>query len=102
MTSTITAVNPFRSALTPHQAKTFTYTGPALYAHRGVSVYRNNDGSWDYVFEGVTITQRGNPKTEENAVRLIDAMLDGQEPRPKAVCEHLAKHGHKPRSYDSL
>ena len=97
----VTTLNPFHRPTSAYSPKTFTYAGPCLLEHRGVQVFKNaQHASWDYVFQGVTITQRAG-FTAASAREVIDNILDGKgnEWRPENVCEHLRKHGHTPKSY---
>jgi hypothetical protein len=93
-----TTRNPFHNPQSGYSRTTFTYHGGPLFTHRGVTVYKNDAGSWDYVFEGVTIAQRAG-FTKEGATRIIDEMMDGLSPHSDAVRDHLRANGHKTMSY---
>lgn len=75
----ITVRNPWynpRSAYT--QGLTITYKGRSLFSHRGVEVYRNVRGSYDYVIAGCAIDQRAG-FSRDNAAAL--AKLNDEDRR---------------------
>jgi hypothetical protein len=98
-------INPFHNPTSAYSHREFTYDGKCLFEHRGVQVFKNPAGSWDYVIAGMTITQRAG-FSKDHAVRrqLIDDILDGTgfEARSEPVCVHLRKLGFTPISYADL
>jgi hypothetical protein len=94
----MTTINPFHNPQSAYSRREFKYDGHALFTHRGVSVYKNNADSWDYVFEGVTVCQRAG-FNKARAVEIVDAMFSGDSCHSEPVCAHLRAHGHNPMSY---
>ncbi len=95
--------NPWYNPRSAYSTPQFKYTGPALLTHRGVSVYRNPSGSYDYVIGGMTITQR-HGLTKSVAPLVIDGILDGKDLNQHHwVCDVVATHlrglGFTPFSY---
>ena len=68
-----------------------------LYSHRGVSVYKVFDKHYDFVIGGACITQRAGAKDRK---KVIDGILDGQEPVSDVVAAHLKTLGFSPLTYD--
>jgi hypothetical protein len=91
-TEPVTVTNPWHRSTYESSKPTLTYTGKCLLNYRGVEVYKNPAGSWDYTFAGMAITQRAGFNLER-AMRLIDQMLAGE---CLLVCdtvrEHIAKN----------
>lgn len=91
----------------PYSPVTFIYTGPCLFSHRGVEVYKNPRGSWDYITGGAAITQRAG-FAKERAANIIDDILDGTDkdgtykPCNDAVKKHLEQLGFTPKGYDDF
>lgn len=56
----------------------FSYPGESLLNYRGVDVFKNPAGSWDYVLNGATIAQRAG-FNREGAKDNIDGLLDGTD-----------------------
>jgi hypothetical protein len=94
---TLIAINPWHHNERGECDETFSYDGKCLLDYRGVSIYKNVAGSWDYVFDGMTITQRAgfDPTRAQN---IIDAILDGgDEIYDLTVYNHLLAGGQHPR-----
>jgi hypothetical protein len=66
----------------------YTYTGRVLLSYRGVQVFKNPAGSWDYVLNGATITQRAGFEAGR-ARGIIDTLLAGDEMSAPAVMAHI-------------
>lgn len=96
----MTATNPWFRPNNPYSVRQFNYPGRCLFTYRGVEVYKNPAGSWDYILDGVAITQRAGFSADK-APAIIDAILDGDEYTycADAVCEHLRAHGFQPQAY---
>ncbi len=72
---TITVTNPWHDAARISNSKpVLSYEGRCLLSHRGVEVYKNPAGSWDYVYEGMAITQRAGIN-KGRACDIIDGIL---------------------------
>ena len=88
----VTVINPWHRSSCESSKLTLTYTGKCLLSYRGVEVYKNPAGSWDYTFAGMAITQRAgfNP---EKAMRIIDQILSLTDDIHicDTVREHIAK-----------
>lgn len=96
-TEAVEVRNPWYNPQSSYSRRVFCYSGKCLFSHRGVSVYRNVAGSWDYVIGGCAITQRaGFDRTK--AAAIIDGLLDGTEERyvAQAVHDHLVSLGFRP------
>lgn len=92
------AINPWYVSNNSYSKQFFEYSDKPLFSHRGVSVYYNNSGSYDYVIENTTIGQRAEFKNDA-APKIIDDMLDGIQPVSDNVFKHLKKIGFNPISY---
>lgn len=57
----------------------YVYDGKPLATYRGVSVFWNHLGSYDYIFAGVTITQRAG-FTKSRVPEIVDLLLTGNDP----------------------
>jgi hypothetical protein len=94
---TIIAINPWHHNERGECDETFSYDGKCLLDYRGVSVYKNVAGSWDYIFDGMTITQRAG-FSPEVAPLIINFILDGKEDVINlTVYNHLVVGGQHPR-----
>jgi hypothetical protein len=94
---TIVTINPWHHNERGECDETFSYDGKKLFEYRGVTVYKNVAGSWDYVFQGMTITQRAGFHGQMGAM-FIDAILDGTVPVYNlTVYNHLVAGGEHPR-----
>ncbi len=72
---TITAINPWYDAARISNSKpVLAYEGNRLLSYRGVDVYRNLSGSWDYLYNGMAITQRAG-FNKDRARAIIDGIL---------------------------
>ncbi len=90
---TITVTNPWHDAARISNSKpVLSYEGRCLLSHRGVEVYKNPAGSWDYVYEGMAITQRAG-FSQERARLLIDELLCLDSlTMCQTVRDHIASH----------
>lgn len=98
-----TAINPWRNQKPPYATlgpEKFEYNGKPLLTYRGVEVYKNPCGSWDYVFDGMTITQRSG-FTKDGAPGVIDEIFGGKSLCNQNIADHLTRHGFTPLSYDA-
>lgn len=89
-----TVPNPwFRGPISPYSKPTFTYPGKSLLAYRGFDVFRNPEGSWDYLFDGLPITQRAGFDPAKGR-EIIDEILSGKVwVTGDVVRKHLRDHG---------
>ncbi len=95
-----TARNPWYNPKTFRESHAFfTYPGKPLFAHRGVEVFYNTKGYWDYVLEGVTIAQRAG-FGKDTAPAIIDGLLDGSASCCEEVATHIRAQGFTPMSYN--
>jgi len=90
----LTVINPWHKASYEGSKPTLSYDGNCLLSYRGVEVYWNPRGSYDYTLKGMAITQRAGMSDKAKARAVIDALLDGDEAtwRCDAVAAHIAKH----------
>jgi hypothetical protein len=90
----ITVINPWHKTSYEGSNPTLTYTDKCLLSYRGVEVYWNPRGSYDYTFNGMAITQRAGMSDKNKARAVIDALLDGDDAtwRCETVAAHIAKH----------
>lgn len=93
-----TTKNLWHRSDSAYSPKEFKYAGPCLFEHRGVQVFKNPAGSWDYTFAGATIMQRAG-FTRTAATGFIDEVLDGAAPTHESVKQHVNTHGHHAISY---
>lgn len=92
--------NLWHNPKSAYSKETFCYPGKILFSHRGVDVYKNPSGSWDYVLGDVTITQRAGFRPD-GAALIIDDKLDGKNHSysSDAVADYLQSMGFTPLSY---
>jgi len=76
----------------------FEHNGRKVGEWRGVEVFHNPAGSYDYVYEGAAISQRAGYEADTGAI-ITNAILDGFACVSDPVAEHLRQHGHNPLSY---
>ncbi len=91
-----------------HESRSFRRT-PQYFEHdgaqvgavyRGVTIYRRPEGYYDFVFDGMCVTQRAGI-TE--AIAVIDGILDGNDAYVcDTVAAHLREHGHKAKGYSDV
>lgn len=93
-----TAINPWFRKDSPYSHKIFEYPGSKLFEYRGVEVYKNKEGSFDYILGDTAITQRAG-FSKESAPSVIDEILDGEKPVSENVYIHLRGIGFSPMSY---
>lgn len=87
--NTTTAKNLWHQSGNSYSKPVFTYTGRALFTYRGVQVFKNPAGSWDYILNGAAITQRAG-FSKDKAPAIIDALLSGRdEYAGAAVMAHI-------------
>ena len=89
-----TVPNPwFCSPTSPCNKPTFTYPGKPLLEYRGFAVFKNPEGSWDYLFDGLPITQRAGFDPAKGR-EIIDDILAGKVwITGDLVRKHLQDHG---------
>lgn len=85
---TTTAKNLWHVSGNSNSKPFYTYTGRVLLEYRGVQVFKNPAGSWDYVLNGATITQRAGFDAGRARV-IIDTLLAGNEMSAAAVLAHI-------------
>ena len=90
--------NPWYLKGEPYYKRFFEYTNDPIFSYRGVDVYVNYAGSWDYVLGDTAITQRAGFK-KDSASSIIDEILDGKTLVSDKVAEHIKAHGFNPLSY---
>ena len=84
----LTVTNPWHRP-TYHDSKpNLSYAGRCLLSYRGVEVYKNPAGSWDYIYKGMAIAQRAGFH-KDRAIALIDEMLAG---KCILMCDHVLDH----------
>ena len=90
------ARNPWHKPGKPEYGpETYIYEGQPIATHRGVSVFWNPCGSYDYVFAGVTITQRAG-LTKSRVPEIVDSLLTGNDPLSNAtVNAHIRANAHE-------
>ena len=91
-----TARNPWhKPGKTEYGPETYVYYGKPLSAHRGVSVFWNHRGSYDYVFAGVTITQRAG-LTKSRVHEIVDSLLTGNDQLSNSTVKaHIRANTHE-------
>lgn len=67
---------------------TLTYKRPPLLIYRGVEVFKNPAGLWDYALDGMVITQRAGFE-RDRACAIIDGLLALEDP---LMCEAVRAH----------
>ena len=72
-----TVPNPWFCSPSPYSKPTFTYPGKSLLTYRGFDVFKNPEGSWDYLFDGLPITQRAGFDPTKGR-EIIDEILAGK------------------------
>lgn len=74
--------NPWANDLNQKKPEFYENNAPVVLEHRGVKVYKLWEKSFDFVFNGVCITQRsGASKAKE----IIDSLLNGEVPVSEQV-----------------
>lgn len=68
--------NPWAKDLNTPKPEFYENDAPCIFEHRGVKVFQLHTHSFDYVLDGVCITQRCGAR---NPRRLIDSILDGKQ-----------------------
>lgn len=84
--------NPWFKPQSAYSRREYRYEGKPLAEHRGVQVFKNSAGSWDWVISGMTVGQRAGFHKDRFAAAM-DELLDGKWPCAQAVAEHLRFHG---------
>lgn len=91
--NTTKAINPWFSPHYSQCAPVLEYTGKPELVYRGVAVFYNYRGSYDYIMAGMAITQRAGLSSKERGRAVIDAILDGRDNGQFPwVCETVRKH----------
>lgn len=67
----------------------FEHDGRKIDTRRGVEVYRNPAGSFDFVVGGACVGMRAGYSTSEG----LDDLLDGRQCCSQEVANHLRAHG---------
>lgn len=101
-----TITNPWHNPRSAYSPVQFVYRDKPLFTHRGVEVYKNDAGSWDYVVGGMAITQRAG-FNKDRAPLVIDEILDGKDTGQfhwvcDTVAAHLRKLGFTPVGYADI
>jgi hypothetical protein len=87
-----TAINLWHNPINSDSKPVLSYEGRCLLSYRGVEIYKNPAGSWDYLLSDCAIAQRGGFDAERSKA-MIDEMLAGQCPLlSKEVKAHIAQH----------
>lgn len=92
------STNLWYRADSPYSKRHYNYAGACLFTYRGVEVFQNDAGSWDYVIANATIAQRAGFSAKTARV-VIDELLDGKHPCADAVASHLKSCGFTPLTY---
>jgi hypothetical protein len=98
-----TAKNLWHTYGSPYSKPVFEYPRKAIYERRGVQVFANPSGSFDYVAGGAAICQRAG-FNQETAALVIDGILDGKDTGhhhwvSDTVAAHLRGLGFTPCGY---
>jgi hypothetical protein len=64
-----------------------------LHEFDGVTVFKQGDHSFDYVFAGACITQRAGCSSLEAARAVVADIFSGEQPVSDAVAAHLVANG---------
>ena len=67
----------------------YEHDGRKIATHRGVYVYRNPAGSFDFVIAGACVGMRAGYSTSEG----LDDLLDGRQCCSQEVANHLRSNG---------
>jgi hypothetical protein len=95
----IKVINPWHTKHNIYSRPFFEYFDKPIFTYRGVNVYKNYAGSWDYVLGDTAITQRAGFRKEASPA-IIDSLLDGQSPVSDIVADHIKSCGHNPLTYE--
>lgn len=87
-----TATNPWYNPSYCGSKPVLSYDGRCLLSYRGVEIYKNAAGSWDYLLGDCAIAQRGGFDAEKSKA-MIDEMLAGEcSLLSKEVQAHIAQY----------
>lgn len=88
----VTVINPWQNPKCEDSKPTLTYTSKCLLSYRGVEVYKNPAGSWDYTYEGMAIAQRAGFDSDMGRRIIDDLLLCESVSMCAEVRRHIASH----------
>ena len=90
--------NPWADATQVRGAPFFEHDGPKLGEWRGVEVFKNPAGSFDFVLNGCALTLRAG-FDPQGFRAVVDEILNGERAVADTVAAHLRACGHSPLTF---